>query len=225
MGGLYYRQISYHLSINTTSITTNFKAELPTMTSGSVKYSETMKKIDDNFRYQSHKLIDKFRKIRHPSKLVSENDRKLSDTSNNIVEERKNRLSPVPKLIQGALTRRQSIKTTPQDFQLPVNAHLKPKGILKSSTPNNSYSNIHFDSSQDPHDLRRIDLRSRLHFVIESENNNKNLLSSSLSNLGSSNQSSTIPSMKKVKHVTFHDNPSFNKFMSMPSDMIFRQIV
>lgn len=91
------------------------------------KNLETMKKMDENLRHQSFKILDRFRKIRNSSKLTHDEGRKLNDVCNTMVEEQNNPSSLESINAPDVTMRRRSTLTSPLEFQLPTNTILKPK--------------------------------------------------------------------------------------------------
>lgn len=91
------------------------------------KSLETMKKLDENLRHQSFKILDKFRKIRSSSKSTNEDGRKLNDVCNIMTEEQNNSSSEEPINAPDVTMRRRSTLTSPLEFQLQTNTVLKPK--------------------------------------------------------------------------------------------------
>ena len=91
------------------------------------KNLETMKRFDESFRLQSHKILDKFRKIRYSPKSTPEGKIKLNDVCNTMANEQDNPSTLMSIKPEDITMRRQSTLPSPLEFQLQANTILKPK--------------------------------------------------------------------------------------------------
>lgn len=170
--------------------------------------TDAVRKIDEKLRRQSHKLVDKLRRIRHASKSGQDGERKVSAASNPASDDKENQVFLFAKRITDSTVRRQSAFASPRELAPLANGQFKPKvsvdrrafgclscrsllqGILRSSSKTGSDVTLSRDALVE-------------HFSSDFVRGEKNLDKQLSIDSQSSNPSASPDSSKRVKRVTF----------------------
>ena len=112
---------------------TSFKTETSTAMD-TVRNIDTMRKIDNTLRRQSHKLMDRFRRIRRASKIGQDAERRMSTSPTNTLEDRENQAFVHAKTIADSTVRRQSPTGSSLELGSLTNGQLKPKVRIDRQT-------------------------------------------------------------------------------------------